>query len=301
MSVCVSGNVLEELLKLLKLEVIEENIFRGQSQDLGFGNVFGGQVLGQALSAASQTVPVERRAHSLHAYFMRPGDALKPIVYTVDCIRDGRSFTTRRVLAVQKGRAIFSMSASFQVDESGFDHQDTAPSVPGPEGLERELDAARRLADKIPAGLREKLLCRKPIEIRHVNPVDPFAPEKKEPVKFVWFRAIDRMPDDVAAHQYLLAYASDFNLVATSLYPHSFTFWQPEMQVASLDHAMWFHRDFRMDDWLLYAMESPNACKARGLSIGRIFTRDGKLVASVAQEGLIRYRGPVTKGKTTRR
>ena len=301
MSVCVSGNVLEELLKLLKLEVIEENIFRGQSQDLGFGNVFGGQVLGQALSAASQTVPVERRAHSLHAYFMRPGDALKPIVYTVDCIRDGRSFTTRRVLAVQKGRAIFSMSASFQVDESGFDHQDTAPSVPGPEGLERELDAARRLADKIPAGLREKLLCRKPIEIRHVNPVDPFAPEKKEPVKFVWFRAIDRMPDDVAAHQYLLAYASDFNLVATSLYPHGFTFWQPEMQVASLDHAMWFHRDFRMDDWLLYAMESPNACKARGLSIGRIFTRDGKLVASVAQEGLIRYRGPVTKENTTRR
>jgi len=301
MSVCVSGNVLEELLKLLKLEVIEENIFRGQSQDLGFGNVFGGQVLGQALSAASQTVPVERRAHSLHAYFMRPGDALKPIVYTVDCIRDGRSFTTRRVLAVQKGRAIFSMSASFQVDESGFDHQDTAPPVPGPEGLERELDAARRLADKIPAGLREKLLCRKPIEIRHVNPVDPFAPEKKEPVKFVWFRAIDRMPDDVAAHQYLLAYASDFNLVATSLYPHGFTFWQPEMQVASLDHAMWFHRDFRMDDWLLYAMESPNACKARGLSIGRIFTRDGKLVASVAQEGLIRYRGPVTKENTTRR
>ena len=294
-NVCLEVDVLGELLTLLKLETIEENIFRGQSQDLGFGNVFGGQVLGQALSAASQTVPAERRAHSLHAYFMRSGDASRPIVYTVDCIRDGRSFTTRRVVAVQKGRAIFSMSASFQIEEPGFDHQDEAPAVPGPEGLERELDAARRLADRIPPGLREKLLCRKPIEIRHVNPVDPFAPEKKAPVKYVWFRAIDRMPDDVAAHQYLLAYASDFNLVATSLYPHGYTFWQPEMQVASLDHAMWFHREFRMDDWLLYAMESPNACKARGLNIGRIFTRDGKLVASVAQEGLIRFREPVAE------
>jgi len=288
---CIETNVLEELLKLLKLEVIEENIFRGQSQDLGFGNVFGGQVLGQALSAASQTVPPDRRTHSLHAYFLRPGDATRPIVYTVDCIRDGRSFTTRRVVAVQKGRAIFSMSASFQIDEPGFDHQDAMPAVPGPEGLEREIDRARRLAEKIPAGLREKILCKKPIEIRHVNPVDPFEPEKLPPVKYVWFRAIDRMPDDPAAQQYMLAYASDFNLVATALYPHGRTFWQPAMQVASLDHAMWYHREVRMDDWLLYAMESPNANKARGLAIGRIFTRDGKLVATVAQEGLIRYRG----------
>jgi acyl-CoA thioesterase-2 len=288
---CLETNVLEELLKLLKLEMIEENIFRGQSQDLGFGNVFGGQVLGQALSAASQTVPADRRAHSLHAYFLRPGDATRPIVYTVDCIRDGRSFTTRRVVAVQKGRAIFSMSASFQIDEPGFDHQDEMPDVPGPEGLEREIDRARRLAQKIPAGIREKILCKKPIEICHVNPVDPFEPEKLPPVKYVWFRAIDRMPDDPAAQQYMLAYASDFNLVATTLYPHGYTFWQPAMQVASLDHAMWYHREVRMDDWLLYAMESPNANKARGLAIGRIFTRNGKLVATVAQEGLIRYRG----------
>ncbi len=292
MGVCIEGNVLAELLKLLKLEKIEENIFRGQSQDLGFGNVFGGQVLGQALSAASQTVPSERRAHSLHAYFMRPGDAARPIVYTVDCIRDGRSFTTRRVVAVQKGRAIFSMSASFQIDEPGFDHQDEMPKVPGPEGLEREIDGARRLAERIPAGIREKLLCRKPIEIRHVNPVDPFGPAKKAPVKYVWFKAIDTMPDDPTAQQYMLAYASDFNLVATTLYPHGYTFWQPEMQVASLDHAMWYHREVRMDEWLLYAMQSPSAGKARGLAIGRIFTRDGKLVATVAQEGLIRYRGP---------
>jgi len=295
MSVCVEGNVLLELLKLLKLEKIEENIFRGQSQDLGFGNVFGGQVLGQALSAASQTVARDRRAHSMHAYFMRPGDARMPIVYTVDCIRDGRSFTTRRIKAVQKGRAIFSMSASFQIDEPGFDHQDEMPNVPGPEGLEREIDRARILAEKIPAGLREKLLCKKPIEIRHVNPVDPFQPEKKDPVKYVWFRAIDTMPDDPAAQQYMLAYASDFNLVATTLYPHGHTFWQPEMQVASLDHGMWFHREVRMDDWLLYAMESPNAHKARGLAIGRIFSQAGQLVATVAQEGLIRLRGIPTE------
>jgi acyl-CoA thioesterase-2 len=289
MSVCVQGNVLEELLKLLKLEKIERNIFRGPSQDLGFGNVFGGQVLGQALSAACQTVAAERRAHSLHGYFMRPGVASKPIVYTVDCIRDGKSFTTRRVVAIQNGRAIFSMAASFQIDEAGFDHQDEPPDVAEPEGLEPDIEIARRLADKIPPGLREKLLCPKPIEIRQVNPVDPFAPRKMPPRKYAWFKAIDRLPDDFAAHQYLLAYASDFNLVATALYPHGHTYWEPEMQVASLDHSMWFHRDFRMDDWLLYAMESPNACKARGLSLGRIFTRDGRLVATVAQEGLMRY------------
>ena len=290
MTVCVQGNVLHELLKLLRLEKIEENIFRGQSQDLGFGNVFGGQVLGQALSAASQTVPPGRQAHSLHGYFMRAGDAARPIVYTVDCIRDGKSFTTRRVVAVQKGRAIFSMAASFQIDESGFDHQDEMPDVTGPEGLVPEIEMARKLADRIPPGIREKILCEKPIEIRHVDPINPFSPKKKPPIKYVWFRAIDALPDDITAHQYLLAYASDFNLVGTSLYPHGRTFWDPKMQMASLDHAMWFHRDFRMDEWLLYAMQSPSASRARGLAIGRIFTRDGSLVATVSQEGLVRYR-----------
>lgn len=290
MSVCVQGNVLEELLNLLKLEKIEENIFRGQSQDLGFGNVFGGQVLGQALSAASQTVPEGRHAHSLHGYFLRAGDAAKPIVYTVDCIRDGKSFTTRRVVAVQKGRAIFSMAASFQRGEPGFDHQDGMPAVRGPEGIEPEIETARRLADHIPAGIREKILCEKPIEIRHVNPINPFQPEKRTPEKYVWFRAISPMPDDMDVHRYLLAYASDFNLVTTSLYPHGHTFWEPQMQVASLDHAMWFHRDFRLDEWLLYAMQSPSASRARGLAIGRIFTRNGQLAATVSQEGLIRQR-----------
>jgi len=297
MSVCVQGNVLQELLKLLKLEKIEENIFRGQSQDLGFGNVFGGQVLGQALSAASQTVPRGRQAHSLHGYFMRAGDAAQPIVYTVDCIRDGKSFTTRRVVAVQKGRAIFSMAASFQIAETGFDHQDEMPVVEGPEEFEPEIETARRLADQIPPGIREKILCEKPIEIRHVNPINPFQPEKKPPVKYVWFRAIGPLPDDMAVQQYLLAYASDFNLVGTSLYPHGRTFWDPNMQMASLDHAMWFHRDFRMDDWLLYAMQSPSASRARGLAIGRIFTRDGGLAATVSQEGLVRYRPSETVPK----
>lgn len=286
---CAETHVLGELLNLLKLEPIEENIFRGQSQDLGFGNVYGGQVLGQALSAAYQTVPPERRAHSLHAYFLRPGDVKMPIVYNVDCIRDGKSFTTRRVVAVQKGRAIFNLAASFQIDESGFDHQEPAPSVPGPEGLPSELELVNRIAAQIPAPIREKLLCRRPIEVRPVNPMNPFAPEKRAPVRYNWIKAIDRMPDDPAVHQYLLAYASDYGLVVTSLYPHGQSFWQPAMQVASLDHVMWFHRPFRMDEWLLYVMQSPNACKARGLALGRIYDRRGNLVATVGQEGLIRF------------
>ena len=289
---CPQGNILEELLELLKLEKIEANIFRGASQDLGFGAVFGGQVLGQALSAAYQTVPAGRSAHSLHAYFLRPGDAARPIVYEVECIRDGKSFTTRRVKAIQHGRPVFNLSASFQKDETGFDHQRSMPpDVPGPEGLATQEALARQVADKIPPGIRERILCRRPIEIRPVNPLDPFAPQKMDPVRYVWFKTIARMPDDPATHQYLLAYASDFGLVTTSLYPHGHSYYEAGMQVASLDHAMWFHRPFRMDDWLLYVAESPSAQQARGLNFGHIYNRDGVLVASVAQEGLIRYRG----------
>lgn len=284
-------NVLAELLALLELEKIEENIFRGKSQDLGFGNIFGGQVLGQSLSALSQTVPEDRKVHSLHGYFLRPGDPTRPIVYEVDCIRDGRSFTTRRVVAIQKGRAIFSMSASYKVTETGFEHQDDLPDVPGPEALESELQMARRVQDRIPEPVRAKLICDRPIEIRPVNPVNPFSPQKMKPDKYVWFRAIENMPDDPVIHQYLLAYASDFGLVGTSLYPHGHSFWEPAMQVASLDHAMWFHRDFRMDEWLLYAMHSPSAQGALGMNHGRVYTADGHLVASIAQEGLIRYHG----------
>jgi acyl-CoA thioesterase-2 len=291
MDPCPASPVLDELLNLLKLEPIEENIFRGQSQDLGYGSVFGGQVLGQALSAAYRTVPPERRAHSLHAYFLRPGDARKPIVYNVDCIRDGKSFTTRRVVAVQKGRPIFNLAASFQIEERGFDHQAPAPETAGPDGIASELELATRHADRIPAAIREKILCRRPIEIRPVDPVNPFAPDKRPPFSHSWIRAAGGLPDDPAVHQYLLAYASDFSLLATTMLPHGHTFWEPQMQVASLDHAMWFHREFRMDDWLLYAMDSPNACRARGLSFGKVYTRAGVLVASVAQEGLIRFHG----------
>jgi acyl-CoA thioesterase-2 len=288
MNVCYDGNVLKELLKLLKLEKIEENIFRGQSQDLGFGNVFGGQVVGQALSAAGRTIDADFKAHSLHGYFMRAGDATKPIVYTVDCIRDGKSFVTRRIVAVQNGRAIFSSAASFHKDEQGYDHQDDMPDIKGPEGIESEIEMVTRLADKIPIEIREKLLCKKPIEIRVVNPMNTFSPEKMPPEKYVWFRAIDKIPDDQAIHRYMLGYASDFHLVGTALYPHGKSFWSPGMQVASLDHSIWFHREFKMDDWLLYVMKSPNAAKARGLNIGSIYTRQGVLVASVAQEGLMR-------------
>lgn len=284
------ASVLDNLLDLLKLEKIEENFFRGASQDLGFGAIFGGQVLGQALSAATQTVAPERRAHSLHAYFLRPGDPCRPIVYQVDCIRDGGSFTTRRVVAVQKGHAIFSMAASFQVVEPGFDHQAPMPAVEGPEGIESELAMALRVRDRIPAAVRDKILCEKPIEIRPVNPVNPFQPEKRPPRRQVWFRAAGSLPDDPAVHRYMLAYASDFGLVSTALYPHGHSFWQPQIQAASLDHGMWFHRDLRMDDWLLYDMQSPSASGARGLSHGRIYTRDGLLVASTTQEGLIRHR-----------
>jgi len=288
MTICSEGNVLKELLQLLKLEKIEENIFRGQSQDLGFGNVFGGQVVGQALSAASQTVALDFNAHSLHGYFMLAGDATKPIAYTVDCIRDGKSFVTRRVVAIQNGRAIFSMAASFHRQEQGYEHQDLMPDIDGPEGIESDIEMYRRLSDRIPKTILEKLLCKKPIEIRVVNPMDPFDPKTMSPKKYVWFKAIDKITDNTAAHQYMLAYASDFHLVGTSLYPHGKTFWSQDMQVASLDHSIWFHGELQMDDWLLYVMKSPRASKGRGLNMGSIYTRDGRLVASVAQEGLMR-------------
>ncbi|MGD9733566.1 MAG: acyl-CoA thioesterase II [Desulfamplus sp.] len=292
--ICCKENVLEELLNLLKLEKIEENIFRGDSQDLGFGNVFGGQVLGQSLSAASQTVDSGRRVHSLHGYFMRPGDATKPIVYNVDCIRDGKSFTTRRVVAIQKGKPIFSMSASFHGEEPGFDHQEKMPDVSGPEGIDSQTESAKKISHLIPPHLVDKLICETPIEIRMLNPVNPFNPPKMPPRKYAWFKAIGSIPDDISIHCYMLAYASDFNLVGTALNPHGKTFWCNDMQVASLDHAMWFHRDFRIDDWLLYDMQSPSASRARGLSIGNVFTKDGVLAATVVQEGLIRHRGTLS-------
>jgi acyl-CoA thioesterase-2 len=281
--------VLAELLALLGLERIEQNLFRGQSQDLGWGAIFGGQVLGQALSAAAQTLPADRQVHSLHGYFLRQGDAKRPVVYEVDRIRDGHSFTTRRVVAIQGGQAIFSASASFQVDEPGFDHEAATPDVPAPDALVPELELWKRHADKIPPPLRAWALAERPIEVRAVVPEDPLRPSVRPAQKHVWYRAVDPLPDDPALHRYLLAYASDFGLLTTALLPHGASWATSGMQVASLDHAMWFHRPFRMDRWLLHAMESPSASGARGLVRGQFF-QDGHLVASTAQEGLIRKR-----------
>jgi acyl-CoA thioesterase-2 len=281
---------LSELVELLRLERIEVNLFRGQSQNLGWGRVFGGQVLGQALSAAVQTVPEDRPVHSLHAYFLRPGDTKKPIVYEVDRIRDGTSFTTRRVVAVQKGRPIFNLSASFQVVEPGLEHQATMPSVPPPESLASDLELAREVADRIPPAIREIALAERPIETRPIEPYDLLDPKERPPIRCVWYRTVGALGDEDALHRYMLAYASDFHFLGTALQVHGTSWLMPNMQVASLDHAMWFHRSFRMDDWLLYVVESPTTQGARGLVRGQFFTRDGRLVASTMQEGLVRRR-----------
>jgi acyl-CoA thioesterase-2 len=286
------STVLDELVKLLALERIEENLFRGQSQDLGWGTVFGGQVLGQALSAAVQTVPAERHVHSLHAYFLRPGDVAKPIVYDVDRIRDGSSFTTRRVVAIQSGKPIFNLAASFQKLEEGFEHQDVMPEAPPPESVPTEQERVAAYAPRLPRFLRDRASAEHPFELRPIDPAeDPFLPPARPAQRMVWLRTTARLPDHPALHHYLLAYASDHAFITTALLPHGVTWLTPGMQVASLDHVMWFHQPFRVDEWLLNVMDSPAAHGARGLVRSRVFTQDGRLVASSAQEGLIRQRG----------
>jgi len=284
--------VLSELVDLLSLERIEVNLFRGASQDLGWGQVFGGQVLGQALSAAHQTVPEDRHVHSLHAYFLRVGDCRTPIVYTVDPIRDGRSFTTRRVVAVQHGKPIFHLSASFQIEEEGFDHQDLAPEgLLDPDTLLSERQLAKGLKGKLPPALYERAIAERPIDIRPERPHDPTRPTVREPTRRVWFRASDPIEGESPwLHRCLLAYASDFGFLTTAMQPHGASWLTPGMQVASLDHAMWFHRPLRVDEWLLYDVESPSASGARGLVRGRVFDQRGRLVATVVQEGLVRDR-----------
>ncbi|HEY5667360.1 MAG TPA: acyl-CoA thioesterase II [Gammaproteobacteria bacterium] len=280
--------ILADLLHLLGLERIEDNIFRGESRDIGSPRVYGGQVLGQALSAASATVAEDRHVHSLHAYFLRAGDVEAGIVYDVDRARDGRSFSNRRVTAIQHGRQIFNMTASFQVGEDGVEHQSRMPDVPPPEDLSdmRELTAA--MLDTIPEKMHRFYMHERPFEVRPVQPVAMLSAEKSEPRQRFWFRAIDGLPDDPEVHRSLLAYVSDYQLIATATLPHEIEFDRTTLQLASLDHAMWFHRPFRLDDWLLYSMDSPNACGARGLARGEIFARNGDLVASTAQEGLVR-------------
>jgi acyl-CoA thioesterase II len=282
-------SAIESLLSILDLEPLEHNLFRGRSPQVGWQRVFGGQVIGQALVAAARTVD-GRNVHSLHCYFMRPGDPAVPIIYEVDRIRDGKSFATRRVVAIQHGHAIFSMSASFQVTEDGLDHQIAMPDVPPPEELPSEADLKSLFLKDAPEQVRRYWERERPIELRPVDLRHYTSREKLDPVQNVWIRATGRLPDDPDVHRCVLAYASDMTLLDTSLFAHGRMIFDRDMQVASLDHSLWIHRPFRADDWLLYAEDSPSASDARGFTRGSLFSRDGTLIASVAQEGLIRLR-----------
>jgi acyl-CoA thioesterase-2 len=279
--------ILQDLLNHLELERLEVNLFRGDSRDVGSERVFGGQVLAQALKAAMLTLK-SRRVHSLHAYFLRPGDINAPIVYDVDRARDGLSFSMRRVVAVQHGHQIFNLSASFQKPEDGLEHQVDMPDVAGPENLSSLEELSASLRPAVPQRLVRFFSRQRPFEFRFVESPDFSTPGQHEPIKHVWFRAVDTLPDDDNLHNVMLAYASDFHLVTTVLNPHEIAYHSEKVQMASLDHGMWFHRPVRVDDWLLYAMDSPSTSGARGLARGQIFDRAGRLVASTAQEGLIR-------------
>jgi acyl-CoA thioesterase II len=293
------NTALNTMLAILDLERLESNRFQGRSPQVGWQRVFGGLVIGQALVAACRTVETSL-PHSLHAYFLLPGDPATPILYEVERIRDGRSFATRRVVAVQNGRAIFALSASFQAEEAGFDHQLAMPDVPGPEMLPGDAEIKAHILPNMPPAVRAYYERERPIEIRPVE----FGRYSMEPVKagtsqagtsvparfHIWFRATHQLPDDPALHRCVLAYASDLTLLDASLIPHGTSVFDGGIQAASLDHALWFHRPFRADDWLLYAQDSPSASGARGFARGLIYDRAGNLVASVAQEGLIRKR-----------
>ena len=282
-----AARLVDELVELMRLEPLGNDRFLAQSEDIGTPAVFGGQVLGQALMAASQTVATDRPANSMHAYFLLPGEHA-PIEYAVDRVRDGRSFTTRHVVARQGERIIFEMSASFQTVDVGIDHQLPMPEAAGPDGLPSELDQRIALGDRLPERWRVKGLVPHGIEYRRVDPDDLLTPEPRPSESAIWMRAIAPLPDDSNVHRALLAYASDHGLLRAAMLPHGLSFMSGKVRPASLDHAMWFHRDFRMDDWLLYSLDSPSASGARGLCRGSIFTCDGRLVASTAQEGMLR-------------
>ena len=265
-------------------------MFRGQSRSVGSARVFGGQVLAQSLAAAVQTVPEDRYVHSLHGYFVLPGELDIPIVFEVDRIRDGGSFTTRAVRAIQNGQAIFFLTASFQLDQTGFKHQADMPDVLPPEELVSYEGMAKQFGEQLPENIRKLLSVERPLEFRPVEFLNPFAHEKYAPSRNVWLRTKGKMPDDRRLQALVLAYTSDYNLLTTALLPHGRATDYRNLQMASLDHAMWFHRPFRVDEWLLYSMDSPSASGARGFTRGSIFDREGKLVASVVQEGLLRER-----------
>lgn len=293
-------NLIKDFLQHLTLEELDNNLFRGDSKDIGVSSVFGGQLLGQALAAAVQTVQ-GRDVHSLHAYFLRSGDVQVPITYEVDRIRDGRSFTARRVVGLQHGRAIFNMTVSFQVEEKGIDHQIEMPVVPGPEGFRSQDEINRQILENmngevLSEDMRKKLTHRLPIEFRPVPKIDSRQGEQCAAARMIWFKTRGLLPDRMEIHKTILAYASDFFLLGTALLPHDLSVLKRNVQIVSIDHAMWFHRDFRADEWLLYIMDSPSAVNARGLSRGSIFSREGKLVALVAQEGVLRRLEPEITG-----
>ena len=284
------NTAIDNLLQILDLEPLESNLFRGRSPQVGWQRVFGGQVIGQALVAASRTVVADRHVHSLHGYFLRPGDPQVPIIYEVDRIRDGGSFTTRRVVAIQHGEAIFSMSASFQLHEDGLEHQIDMPDVPKPDDLPSDRELKEKFLAVAPENVRRYWERERPIEMRPVELTHYFSKKPLPPRQYVWVRATGKLPDEERIHQCVLAYASDMTLLDTSLFPHGTSVFSPKIQAASLDHAMWFHHPFRADEWLLYATDSVSSSGSRGMNRGSLFTMDGKLVASTAQEGLIRLR-----------
>lgn len=286
-----SKQLLDDLIKVMTLERLEMNLFRGESRDIGSPQVFGGQVLGQALVAASATVD-QGMVHSLHAYFLRRGDFNAPIVYEVDRARDGKSFSTRRIVAIQHGAQIFNMSASFQVHEAGSDHQSPMPPVPPPEDLHEQEWHYADIVDRLPAALRRMLEMKRPFEFRPVQPPVFLSQTTLQASRDVWFRAVAPLPDDESLHRCLLAYVSDYDLLVTALLPHGELRDLQRLVMASIDHAMWFHRPVRVDDWLLYSTDSPSASGARGFARGNIFARDGRLVASTCQEGLLRVVEP---------
>ena len=279
---------LNQIIKTLDLEEIELNHYLATSPNEGWQRVYGGQVIGQALVAASRTVSPNRSAHSLHGYFLRAGDTTIPILYKVDRIRDGKSFTTRRVVAVQRGQAIFTMSISFQIDERGLSHQFDMPKVPAPDSLPTEDELRREQAKSWPKEFQESFSGSSAIQVKPVDPVDLLNPKPTQAVQRCWMRCGEPLPDDPRIHQCVLAYLSDWSLLDTASRPHGVSFMQENVQVASLDHAMWFHRSFRADEWLLYDQDSPSASGARGFNRGLIYNQTGKLVASTTQEGLLR-------------
>jgi acyl-CoA thioesterase II len=281
------GSALDDLLDLLELEPLEVNLFRGLSPDEDTQRVFGGQVAAQALIAAGRTVDPDRRVHSLHAYFLRPGDPTIPIVYDVDRIRDGQSFTTRRVVAIQHGRAIFNLQTSFQIEEPGPDHSAPMPDVADPDDLPTFQERVEGSLDRFSPGAAEWLTRERPIESRPVDDPKWLDPGPREPTQDIWIRANGRLPDDPLIHCCVVAYASDLTLLDTATLPHAIGY-DGQFMMASLDHAMWFHRPFRADEWLLYHQLSPSASGARGLALGHVFRRHGGIVVTVMQEGLIR-------------